>query len=109
MCSGRDLLLAGHKGAGADLDAAFQQAADCFEGLTDKELPRCVVVSDFQRFVLHDLLKRDGYAPKTALPFTRPANRTSASVPGRAEDSRTYSTNLSTDKLPGSQPRMRKA
>lgn len=49
------LMLAEHKSAGADLDAAFQQAADYFAGLTDKELPRYVVVSDFQRFVLHDL------------------------------------------------------
>lgn len=49
------LMLAEHKSAGADLDAAFQQAADYFEGLSDKELPRYVVVSDFQRFVLHDL------------------------------------------------------
>ena len=49
------LLLAEHKSAGADLDAAFQQAADYFEGLTDKELPRFVIVSDFGRFVLHDL------------------------------------------------------
>jgi hypothetical protein len=49
------LMLAEHKSAGADLQAAFQQAADYFEGLSDKELPRYVVVSDFQRFVLHDL------------------------------------------------------
>ncbi|MBN8473704.1 DNA methyltransferase [Sulfuritalea sp.] len=49
------LLLAEHKSAGADLDAAFQQAADYFEGLNDKELPRYVVVSDFARFVLYDL------------------------------------------------------
>lgn len=49
------LMLAEHKSAGADLDAAFQQAADYFAGLADKELPRYVVVSDFQRFVLHDL------------------------------------------------------
>lgn len=49
------LLLAEHKSAGNDLDAAFQQAADYFEGLNDKELPRYVVVSDFQHFVLHDL------------------------------------------------------
>jgi hypothetical protein len=49
------LMLAEHKSAGADLEAAFQQAADYFDGLTDKELPRYVVVSDFQRFVLHDL------------------------------------------------------
>ncbi len=49
------LMLAEHKSGGADLDAAFQQAADYFEGLSDKELPRYVVVADFQRFVLHDL------------------------------------------------------
>ena len=49
------LMLAEHKSAGADLDAAFQQAADYFEGLNDKELPRFVVVSDFQHFILHDL------------------------------------------------------
>jgi hypothetical protein len=49
------LMLAEHKSAGADLAAAFQQAADYFEGLNDKELPRFVVVSDFRHFVLHDL------------------------------------------------------
>lgn len=49
------LLLAEHKSAGGDLNAAFQQAADYFEGLNDKELPRYVIVSDFGRFVLHDL------------------------------------------------------
>lgn len=49
------LMLAEHKSAGADLDAAFQQAADYFEGLNDKELPRFVVVSDFRHFILHDL------------------------------------------------------
>ncbi len=49
------LLLAEHKSAGGDLDAAFQQAADYFEGLNDKDLPRYVIVSDFQHFVLHDL------------------------------------------------------
>lgn len=49
------LMLAEHKSAGADLEAAFKQAADYFEGLSDRELPRYVVVSDFRRFVLHDL------------------------------------------------------
>ena len=49
------LMLAEHKSAGADLEAAFQQAADYFEGLNDKELPRFVVVSDFRHFILHDL------------------------------------------------------
>ncbi|MBK7014367.1 MAG: class I SAM-dependent DNA methyltransferase [Sulfuritalea sp.] len=49
------LLLAEHKSTGADLEAAFQQAADYFEGLHDKELPRYVIVSDFAHFVLYDL------------------------------------------------------
>lgn len=48
-------LLAEHKSAGQDLDAAFVQATDYFAGLTEDELPRFVVVSDFQRFRLHDL------------------------------------------------------
>jgi hypothetical protein len=48
-------LLAEHKSAGQDLDAAFVQATDYFAGLRDDELPRHVVVSDFQRFRLHDL------------------------------------------------------
>ena len=53
------VMLAEHKSAGADLNAAFKQASDYFDGLTDRELPRYVVVSDFQRFVLHDLDKGD--------------------------------------------------
>lgn len=48
-------LLAEHKSAGRDLDAAHTQAIDYFEGLTDDELPRYVVVSDFERFRLYDL------------------------------------------------------
>jgi len=56
------LMLAEHKSAGADLDAAFQQAADYFEGLSDKELPRFVVVSDFQHFVLYDLEEKTRHA-----------------------------------------------
>ncbi len=49
------VLLAEHKSAGVDLEAAFGQATDYFAGLKDAELPRHVLVSDFQRFVLHDL------------------------------------------------------
>ncbi|MDQ3495279.1 MAG: N-6 DNA methylase [Pseudomonadota bacterium] len=48
-------LLAEHKSAGQDLDAAFVQATNYFAGLTEPELPRYVVVSDFQHFRLHDL------------------------------------------------------
>ena len=49
------VMLAEHKSAGVDLDAAYRQATDYFAGLTDAELPRYVLVSDFQRFRLHDL------------------------------------------------------
>jgi hypothetical protein len=49
------VMLAEHKSEGRDLDAAFQQATDYFAGLKDAELPRFVLVSDFQRFRLHDL------------------------------------------------------
>ncbi len=49
------VMLAEHKSAGVDLDAAYQQATDYFAGLKDDELPRYVLVSDFRRFRLHDL------------------------------------------------------
>ncbi len=57
-------LLAEHKSAGQDLDAAFRQATDYFHGLDDAELPRYVIVSDFKRFRLYDLVD------DTELPFT---------------------------------------
>ena len=49
------VMLAEHKSAGVDLDAAYSQATDYFAGIADAELPRYVLVSDFQRFRLHDL------------------------------------------------------
>ncbi|MFN7572113.1 MAG: DNA methyltransferase [Betaproteobacteria bacterium] len=49
------VMLAEHKSAGADLDAAFTQASDYFAGLADAELPQYVVVSDFQRIRVYDL------------------------------------------------------
>ncbi len=49
------VMLAEHKSEGRDLDAAFEQATDYFAGITDAELPRFVLVSDFQRLRLHDL------------------------------------------------------
>ncbi len=48
-------LLAEHKSAGRDLDAAFEQATDYFAGIREEDLPRYVVVSDFKRFRLCDL------------------------------------------------------
>ena len=49
------VLLAEHKSRGKDLDKAYGQALDYFPNLTDADLPRYVVVSDFERMRLHDL------------------------------------------------------
>jgi type I restriction-modification system DNA methylase subunit len=48
-------LLVEHKSKGKDLDKAFQQAMDYFPGLKEHELPKYVLISDFQRFRLYDL------------------------------------------------------
>jgi hypothetical protein len=48
-------LLVEHKSRGRDLDRAFQQATDYFPGLKDSELPKYILVSDFERFRLYDL------------------------------------------------------
>lgn len=51
----KGVLLVEHKSRGRDLDRAHAQARDYFHGLTDAELPRYVLVSDFARFRLYDL------------------------------------------------------
>jgi len=51
----KGLILVEHKSRGKDLDKAFKQAKDYFPGLTDKELPKYILVSDFARFRLYDL------------------------------------------------------
>ncbi|MCF8258603.1 MAG: class I SAM-dependent DNA methyltransferase [Flavobacteriales bacterium] len=48
-------MLVEHKSRGSDLDAAFTQANDYFAGIKDYELPKYVLVSDFNRFRLYDL------------------------------------------------------
>ncbi|MDB4014729.1 class I SAM-dependent DNA methyltransferase [Flavobacteriaceae bacterium] len=48
-------LLIEHKSKGKDLDAAYEQASEYFHGLKEEEIPRYVLVSDFQRFKLYDL------------------------------------------------------
>lgn len=60
------VMLAEHKSAGVDLDAAYRQATDYFAGIGDAELPRYVLVSDFARFRLHDL---DGDAAPVEFPL----------------------------------------
>ena len=53
-------LLVEQKSRGKDLDAAFTQGNDYFHGLTNDELPRYVIVSDFARIRLVDV---DGNLP----------------------------------------------
>lgn len=48
-------LLVEHKSKGKSLDAAFEQATDYFHGIKEHELPKYVLVSDFERFRLYDL------------------------------------------------------
>lgn len=49
------VMLAEHKSRGRNLDSAYQQAIDYFPGLSDEELPRYIVVTDFARFRLRNL------------------------------------------------------
>lgn len=49
------MLLAEHKSLGKNLDSAYDQATDYFPGLSDKELPRYIIVSDFARFRIRNL------------------------------------------------------
>lgn len=51
----KGVLLVEHKSRDKDLDRAHAQARDYFHGLTDAELPRYLLVSDFARFRLYDL------------------------------------------------------
>jgi hypothetical protein len=57
------VLLVEHKSRGKDLNRAHVQARDYFHGLTDAELPKYLLVSDFARFRLYDL-DGDGEAGK---------------------------------------------
>ena len=54
-------LLVEQKSAGRDLALAKGQALDYFAGLKDADLPRYVLLSDFQNFELYDLEERLEY------------------------------------------------
>lgn len=49
------IMLVEMKSKGKDLDRAYDQAIDYFSGIKERDIPRYVLVSDFQRFRLHDL------------------------------------------------------
>ena len=48
-------ILVEHKSKGRDLDKAFTQAKEYFPGLKEAELPKYILVSDFERLRLYDL------------------------------------------------------
>jgi hypothetical protein len=49
------IMLVEMKSSGKDLDRAYDQAIDYFSGIKERDVPRYVLVCDFQRFRLHDL------------------------------------------------------
>ncbi|CAD5928904.1 class I SAM-dependent DNA methyltransferase [Planktothrix agardhii] len=51
----KGMILVEHKSRGKDLDKATQQAKDYFPNLKEHELPKYILVSDFQKFRLYDL------------------------------------------------------
>lgn len=51
----RGTLIAEHKSRGLDLDTAYRQALDYFEGIAERDLPQYIIVSDFARMRLYDL------------------------------------------------------
>ena len=59
-------LIAEHKSRGKPLDKAHLQALDYLDGLKDRELPRYLIVSDFEFIVLHDIETGDASRIRTA-------------------------------------------
>ena len=51
----KGVLLVEHKSRGKSLDKAFTQALDYFSGISERDLPKYVLVSDFARFRLYNL------------------------------------------------------
>ncbi|MCL2183062.1 MAG: class I SAM-dependent DNA methyltransferase [Chitinispirillia bacterium] len=51
----KGVLLIEQKSAGKDLTKAYKQATEYFPGLTDDELPRFILVCNFEKFHLYDL------------------------------------------------------
>ncbi|MCX6746652.1 MAG: class I SAM-dependent DNA methyltransferase, partial [Candidatus Pacearchaeota archaeon] len=48
-------LVVEHKSTGKDLNKAYSQALDYFNGLEEEELPEYVIVTDFKKFKLYNL------------------------------------------------------
>ena len=54
-------MLIEHKSHGSDLEKAHKQAIDYFPGLKDSELPKQIIVCDFQNFCVYDLDEEKEY------------------------------------------------
>ena len=54
-------LLVEHKSRGKDLSKAYTQAMDYFPGLKEAELPKYILISDFETFKLYDLEEDKNY------------------------------------------------
>ena len=48
-------LLVEHKSRGEDLNKAYSQGLDYFGGLKERDLPKYVLISDFEQFKLYNL------------------------------------------------------
>ncbi|MDD3954648.1 MAG: N-6 DNA methylase, partial [Lentisphaeria bacterium] len=51
----KGVLIVEHKSRGKNLEKAYDQALDYFQGLKERDLPKYVIVSDFARIRLYDL------------------------------------------------------
>jgi hypothetical protein len=51
----KGVLIVEHKSRGKSLDKAYTQALDYFPGISERDLPKYVIVSDFARFRLYNL------------------------------------------------------
>ncbi|MBC7554669.1 MAG: class I SAM-dependent DNA methyltransferase [Taibaiella sp.] len=51
----KGMLLIEHKSRGHDLDRAYEQAKDYFPGIKEHELPKYIIVCDFERLRIYDL------------------------------------------------------
>lgn len=100
-------LIVEHKSRGKDLEKAYAQAIDYFPNLKEEELPKYILVSDFDRFRLYDLEERThkefhlselhkniklfgfiaGYTTKAEIKEEDPVNIKAAELMGRLHDS----------------------
>ncbi|MDT7605422.1 MAG: hypothetical protein QOF61_3419, partial [Acidobacteriota bacterium] len=60
----KGVLLAEHKSRGQNLDKAASQAFEYVENLPENDLPKCVIISDFENFRLFDLDAKEEHAFK---------------------------------------------